>query len=192
LGLLGLRAAPKEVSGISSAEAVYGQPLTLPGELSCGEEAPPTDFRDRLASASPPPTSQPRSYAEVADSPPGGALTSCPDGVYKERRQWTSSSTSLLGAVPGSGAWAQVLRRGGRRPSGESQCGQAEAPHGHHSGPCSYSPASRPSSPGSQGFFFSLAVASAWGGAVWRPQMGGVVAVNPPTCVTSKSANPVR
>jgi transposase InsO family protein len=68
--LLGLRAAPKEISGISSAEAVYGQPLTLPGELSCGEEAPPTDFRDRLASASPPPTSQPRSYAEVAASPP--------------------------------------------------------------------------------------------------------------------------
>ncbi len=26
---------------------------------------------------------------------------------------------------------------------------------------------------------------------VWRPQMGGAVAVNPPTCVTNKSANPV-
>jgi hypothetical protein len=31
--LLGLRAAPKEVSGFSSAEAVFGQPLVLPGEL---------------------------------------------------------------------------------------------------------------------------------------------------------------
>jgi transposase InsO family protein len=68
--LLGLRAAPKEVSGFSSAEAVYGQPLTLPGELSCGEEVSPTAFRDRLASSSPPPTCQPRSYAEVAAGSP--------------------------------------------------------------------------------------------------------------------------
>ena len=30
--LLGLRAAPKEESGISSAEAVYGSPMALPGQ----------------------------------------------------------------------------------------------------------------------------------------------------------------
>jgi hypothetical protein len=34
--LLGLQAAPKEVSGLSSAEAVFGQPLVMPGELSPG------------------------------------------------------------------------------------------------------------------------------------------------------------
>jgi hypothetical protein len=31
--LLGLRTAPKEDSNISSAEMVYGLPLTLPGEI---------------------------------------------------------------------------------------------------------------------------------------------------------------
>ena len=39
--LLGLRSVPKEDSGISSAELVYGSPLTLPGEfLDVGEVAP--------------------------------------------------------------------------------------------------------------------------------------------------------
>jgi hypothetical protein len=31
--LLGLRAAPKEESAVSSAELVFGAPLTLPGQL---------------------------------------------------------------------------------------------------------------------------------------------------------------
>jgi transposase InsO family protein len=60
--LLGLRAAPKEESGISSAEQVLGTPLVLPGELltvpepsvSCGEQAPVKK----------------KSYAEAAASPP--------------------------------------------------------------------------------------------------------------------------
>jgi transposase InsO family protein len=63
--LLGLRAAPKEVSGISSAEAVLGQPLVLPGELSTAVEASPTDFQRELASEAPPVTCQPRTYAEA-------------------------------------------------------------------------------------------------------------------------------
>ena len=33
LGLLGLRATPKDDTGLSVSEAVYGSPLTLPGEL---------------------------------------------------------------------------------------------------------------------------------------------------------------
>jgi transposase InsO family protein len=60
--LLGLRAAPKEESGISSAEQVLGTPLVLPGELltvpepsvTCGEPAPVKKM----------------SYAEAATSPP--------------------------------------------------------------------------------------------------------------------------
>jgi hypothetical protein len=68
--LLGLRSAPKGISGISSAEAVFGQPLVLLGELAIAEEAPPGDLRDKLASTDPPVTRQPRTYAEVVSGPP--------------------------------------------------------------------------------------------------------------------------
>ncbi len=63
--LLGLHASPKEVSGFSSAEAVYGQQLVLPGEFNPGQEASSRGFMDALASEDPTPTSQPCSYAEV-------------------------------------------------------------------------------------------------------------------------------
>jgi hypothetical protein len=72
--LLGLHAAPKEVSGVSSAEVVFGQQLVLPGELTPGLEASPLDFRNALASSHPPPTSQPRTYAEVTAQPPKSVL----------------------------------------------------------------------------------------------------------------------
>ncbi len=72
--LLGLRAAPKEVSGLSSAEAVFGQPLVLPGELGPGEEAGPAEFSMSLASSTPPLTSQPRTYAEAVAGPPDWCL----------------------------------------------------------------------------------------------------------------------
>jgi hypothetical protein len=72
--LLGLRAAPKEVSGISSAEAVLGQPLVLLGELSTAVEASPTDFQRELASEAPPVTCQPRTYAEAVTGPPDQCL----------------------------------------------------------------------------------------------------------------------
>ncbi len=74
--LLGLRAAPKEISGFSSAEAVLGQPLVLPGELAPGSEASPGAFHTNLSSSSPPATCQPRTYAEVAAQPADGNLQS--------------------------------------------------------------------------------------------------------------------
>jgi hypothetical protein len=64
--LLGLRAAPKEKSGVSSAEAVFGQPLVLPGEVKDTLEENPLDFKNRLASEDPPQIVQPRTYADVA------------------------------------------------------------------------------------------------------------------------------
>jgi hypothetical protein len=57
--LLGLHAAPKEISGVSSAEAVYGEQLTLPGDFNAGVEFPPLAFKEELASSQPPPTCQP-------------------------------------------------------------------------------------------------------------------------------------
>ncbi len=82
--LLGLRAAPKEVSGISSAEAVLGQPLVLPGELSTAVEAPPTDFQSELASEAPPVTCQPRTFAEAVAGPPYQRLQQA-EFVYVKR-----------------------------------------------------------------------------------------------------------
>ena len=68
--LLGLRAAPKESSELSSAQLVFGQPLILPGELKDVHEAPPDLFNSLLQSPEPPPTCQPRTYVDVAFSPP--------------------------------------------------------------------------------------------------------------------------
>ncbi len=46
--LLGLRAAPKEDAGVSSAELVYGSPLTLPGQFLEAGDPPSADFLQRL------------------------------------------------------------------------------------------------------------------------------------------------
>ncbi len=52
--LLGLRAAPKEDSGVSSSELVLGSPLTLPGEFLHGEEPPAEDFLQYMRDFPPP------------------------------------------------------------------------------------------------------------------------------------------
>jgi transposase InsO family protein len=46
--LLGLRAAPKDDSNISSAELVYGAPLVLPGEFLDAAELPATEFLEHM------------------------------------------------------------------------------------------------------------------------------------------------
>jgi hypothetical protein len=46
--LLGLRAASKEDAGVSSAELVYGSPLTLPGQFLEARDPPVEDFLQRL------------------------------------------------------------------------------------------------------------------------------------------------
>jgi Integrase core domain len=46
--MLGLRAAPREDSGLSAAELVYGAPLTLPGPLIAAPEPPPEQFVQQL------------------------------------------------------------------------------------------------------------------------------------------------
>ena len=72
--LLGLRAAPKEDSGISSAELVFGAPLTLPGEFVAAPEPPPQSFVDELRLAPPPPTTRPLTYAQAAAAPAASLL----------------------------------------------------------------------------------------------------------------------
>jgi transposase InsO family protein len=69
--LLGLRAAPKEDCALSSAEMVYGTPLTLPGEFLDSQEPPAASFlqnlRQRMSAFQPPPVrSPPRLDGEVS------------------------------------------------------------------------------------------------------------------------------
>ncbi len=51
--LLGLRAAPREDSGISAAELVYGCPLSLPGQFLSAAEPSPGSFVSQLQSSLP-------------------------------------------------------------------------------------------------------------------------------------------
>jgi hypothetical protein len=79
--LLGLRAAPKEDSGVSSAELVYGTALSLPAQFAGADETPPEVVAERVQEAVGPPTR--RSYAAVAASPPAALLAA--DFVYVRR-----------------------------------------------------------------------------------------------------------
>jgi Integrase core domain len=51
--LLGLRLAPREDSGISSAKLVFGAPLQLPGQFLSAAEAPPAEFVRQLNASVP-------------------------------------------------------------------------------------------------------------------------------------------
>lgn len=64
--LLGLRAAPKEDSGISSAEMVYGAPLTLPGEFLDLMEQPTSEVIEKIRAG---PTSVPTRPLPHTDKP---------------------------------------------------------------------------------------------------------------------------
>jgi transposase InsO family protein len=71
--LLGLRAAPKEISGVFSRGCfrTASDPAWRDG-FPPGDR--PTDFLDELSSPTPPTTCQPRTYAEVAAQPPNWRL----------------------------------------------------------------------------------------------------------------------
>ncbi len=67
--LLGLRAAPKEDSNISSAEMVYGLPLTLPGEMCSPPEVTSQEIVERIRSAATSFTPLPTRPTGVEDGP---------------------------------------------------------------------------------------------------------------------------
>ncbi len=71
--LLGLRTAPKEDSGVSAAELVYGAALALPAEFLSTEEPPAAKFLQKLQQVEVPAT-RPLSYAEAAAKPPAALL----------------------------------------------------------------------------------------------------------------------
>ena len=65
---MALERLPKEILA-SSAELVYGAPISLPGEMLSTPEPPPLDFAQNFRMAAPPPT-RPLSYAEAAKQLP--------------------------------------------------------------------------------------------------------------------------
>jgi hypothetical protein len=69
---------------VSSAEALFGQPLVLPGEVGLGSESPPLAFNTELASPGPSVTCQPCTYAEVVTGPPNLGLQAA-SFVYVKR-----------------------------------------------------------------------------------------------------------
>jgi hypothetical protein len=69
MGPLGPQSSPKEDSNISSAELVFGCPVTVPGQFLDTPEPPPAHFVEALQSISLPPNRL-RSYASVAAVPP--------------------------------------------------------------------------------------------------------------------------
>ncbi len=71
--LLGIRAAPKEDSAISSAELVYGVPLHLPGQIASEAESPPDLVAGKLRAVQPPPT-RPLTYAQAVAVVPASLL----------------------------------------------------------------------------------------------------------------------
>ncbi len=92
--LLGLRAAPKEESNISSAELVNGAPLVLPGQFVDVPEPPAESFLEALRKEPAVPAGQ-KSYAEAA------SMANLPDSlrvashVYVRRGQVAPPLTPL-------------------------------------------------------------------------------------------------
>jgi transposase InsO family protein len=80
--LLGLRAAPKEDSAVSSAELLYGAPVALPAEFIAAEEPPVESFVEKLRSVQPPPT-RPLTYAQVTAACPPALMAA--EYVYVRR-----------------------------------------------------------------------------------------------------------
>ena len=96
--MLGLRAAPKEDSAVSSAEAVFGSPLTIPSqaqEMAAGHlppaDPPLIDLRQR-------------SYAEVA-----GGHNSLLDGATHVYIRWGAMGGPFSSSYSGP---YRILQRG--------------------------------------------------------------------------------
>ncbi len=173
--LLGLHAAPKEISGVSSAETVFGQPLILPGKLASPPEALSTDFLNELSSSAPPATCQPRTDAEVAAQPPNRRLQLA-DMVYVRKGGCNPPlAPAYVGpykvVLPGPKTF--MLEVGGRQ---ETVSVDRLKPHLGSALPV---PAAPPRRGRPTTGIFSLTIASAWGGAVWKPQIGSEHRRNP-------------
>jgi hypothetical protein len=124
MGAPGPPSSPQGGQRVSSAEAVFGQQLVLPGDLTPGPEASALSFQTELASNAPPPTRQPRTYAEVAAQPPNTGLQAA---SYVYVRRGPSFGSPIRGALQGATGWAQIFCPRGWRLTRSGDCGPAEA-----------------------------------------------------------------
>jgi transposase InsO family protein len=100
--MLGLRAAPREDSGVSAAELVYGAPLTLPGPLIAVPEPPPEIFVQQMQAGvpcvaplpqqsvrggSPSPSLQAADFVYVRSPPASPALTPLYRGPFRVHKR---------------------------------------------------------------------------------------------------------
>jgi hypothetical protein len=137
--LMGLRAAPKEDSAVSSAELVTGTPLVLPGHLMHEPNPPRVDM--------PPPPTRPTSYGAAATTPP--AHLAQVDHVYVVRACWrpTEAGGGLkCWPIPGGLQGGQELYNPGRPEARDHLSGPSEGPHRPRSSVSFRGHFSRPSS----------------------------------------------
>ena len=132
--LLGLRAAPKEDSAVSSAELVLGTPLILPGQLVDVQEPPHVEM-------APPPT-QPTSYAAAADT--AGAFGGIDLGLCTPWRPAQAAGGPVRRPLSCGEERSKDLQRQDRAEVGVHLCGQVEGPHRRGSGVSGDARPSRP------------------------------------------------
>jgi transposase InsO family protein len=101
--LLGIRAAPREDSGVSTAELVFGAPLNLPGSLITAAEPPPGFFGQQLRAAVPCVATRPLSEAE---SPPAK-----PDTLLEAEFVYVRSPPAAPALSPAYRGPYKVIRR---------------------------------------------------------------------------------
>jgi hypothetical protein len=114
---LGLRAAPKEDSGVLSAEMVLGEALVLPSQPAATSQPPPPPgrtYRDVLVSSTPRhiPT-RPLPPAAAGEALPA-ALQQC-QAVYIRKGGTVPPLGALRGPVQGGGAAPEDLHSAGGR-----------------------------------------------------------------------------
>jgi transposase InsO family protein len=108
--MLGLRAAPKEDSGLSFAEMVYGAALTLPGQFLAAQEPPPEKFLESLQQALS--NFRPRSGRPSQTSWRAPSL--CMSGAATQPLRWsrfTMAHTPWLSRVAKSSGSGEAARR---------------------------------------------------------------------------------
>jgi hypothetical protein len=101
--LLGLRAAPEEDSGLSSAELVFGAPLSLPGGLLEVGERPPEVFMEQLRAAPHPPAMRPLTHAQ--------AMASVPQSLRQAKFVYTRKGGTVEPLLPLYAGPYKVIRR---------------------------------------------------------------------------------
>ncbi len=188
--LLGLRAAPKEISDISSAELVHGSPLVLPGQFVDIPEPPAESFLEALRAVPAVPQGR-RSYAEAA------SMANLPDTlrvashVYVRRGQVAPPLTPLYQGpyrVVERGPKVFKLDLGGREDTvsvdrlkphrGEAEVVEARAPR---RGRPPLASVGSPDLPLPE---------SALGGVLWRLRTESNVGINCRRCLCYPEENP--